>query len=67
MPDQMKVRSMKKRDFLGIVFECCKVYGRAYINDSKTAYTGNCPKCYKPVEIKIVEYGGSRDRFFKVG
>ena len=54
----------KKRKYLGIMFECCNVYQRIYANKENTAYVGNCPKCYKRVQIKIGE-GGTNSRFFK--
>ena len=37
---------MEKREFIGIVFKCCKVYSRVYLNKEKTAYVGVCPRCY---------------------
>ena len=55
----------KKRAWLGIHFECCHVYTRIYKNHSGTQYVGRCPKCLKPVHIRVGE-GGSADRFFRV-
>lgn len=52
------------RKFLGIHFLCCDVYCRVYVNRDNTAYEGYCPRCYKPVRIKIGE-GGLNCRFFK--
>jgi len=57
---------MEKRDFVGLIFECCNVYARAYINRERTAYTAQCPRCGKPARIRIAK-NGSRDRFFKAG
>lgn len=51
------------RKFLGIQFACCGVYARIYVNRDGTAYEGRCPRCFKPVEVKIGP-GGSSDRFF---
>lgn len=53
----------EKRKFLGIVFECCRVYARVYINREQTAYQGRCPRCGKRVEVKIGP-GGTASRFF---
>lgn len=53
-----------QKKFLGIMFNCCSVYGRIYENKDKTAYVGRCPKCLKPVKIRIGE-GGTGERFFK--
>lgn len=51
------------RKFLGVQFGCCSVYARIYINRDGTAYSGNCPRCGKPVRLKIGP-GGSDSRFF---
>ena len=53
------------RPFLGIMFECCSVYARIYKNKEGTAYEGHCPKCMKPIRIRVGK-GGSSNRFFKV-
>jgi len=54
---------MEKRKYLGIMFNCCNVYNRIYINKEGTAYTGFCPKCRRKVSIKVGE-GGTDNRFF---
>ncbi len=59
------MENKNKTNFLGVMFECCGVYGRLYKNKAGTHYTGYCPKCMKPVKIKIGE-GGTTERFFKV-
>ena len=58
-PDQ------KKRKFLGIRFNCCSIYVHIYPNKEGTAYEGRCPKCGKPVKLKIGS-GGTDHRFFEV-
>lgn len=52
-----------KQPFLGVRFSCCGVYARIYQNHQKTAYCGNCPKCSRPVRVKIAPHG-SDNRFF---
>lgn len=55
----------KKQDknFIGIMFNCCGVYARIYKNKEQTAYVGRCPKCMRPIKVKIGENGTDR-RFF---
>lgn len=54
----------EKRHFLGIMFECCNVYGRIYKNKEGTAYVGKCPKCLKNVMVKVGKEG-TNNRFFR--
>lgn len=53
-----------KANFLGIMFECCNVYGRIYKNKEGTHYQGKCPRCLREIKIRIGE-GGSSQRFFR--
>ena len=53
----------QKRKFLGVVFQCCKVYARVYVNKDGTAYTGRCPRCGRGLEMKIGPHG-TDTRFF---
>ena len=54
-----------ERKYIGIRFNCCGLYVRIYANKEGTAYEGRCPKCAKPVKLKIGE-GGTNNRFFDV-
>lgn len=58
-PDTTKNR----RRFLGIMFECCGVYDRVYLNARGTAYSGRCPRCVRKVHVRVGPEG-SRARFF---
>lgn len=62
MSEDSKKREPKK--FLGILFDCCGVYGRIYQTKDGTAYAGHCPKCMRSVKVKIGE-GGTGQRFFR--
>ena len=53
----------QKRKFLGVNFDCCRVYARIYLNPEGTAYKGMCPRCGKRLEIKVGP-GGTTSRFF---
>tara|TARA_B100000686_G_scaffold348489_1_gene439649 strand:- start:108 stop:287 length:180 start_codon:yes stop_codon:yes gene_type:complete len=52
------------KKFLGIMFECCNIYRRIYINKEGNAYKGRCPKCFSEVEVRIGECGSDK-RFFR--
>ena len=54
----------KKRAFIGIWFDCCHTNGRHYKNKAGTAYVGRCPRCLRPVTVRIGGEGTSR-RFFR--
>ena len=51
-------------NFLGVMFECCNVYGRLYKNKEGTYYVGRCPRCMRELKIRIGE-GGTNQRFFR--
>lgn len=51
------------KKFVGIRFNCCGIYVRVYVNKEGTAYEGRCPKCARPVKLKIGS-GGTDNRFF---
>jgi len=53
-----------RRKYIGILFECCGVYARVYINKEKKAYVGWCPKCAHTIKVKI-DKSGTNSRFFK--
>lgn len=56
--------SQQNRKFLGIKFDCCNTYNRIYVNKDNTAYEGCCPRCRRPIRVRIGE-GGSSNRFFR--
>ncbi len=54
-----------RREYLGIMFECCSVYSHIHINKDGSAYVGWCPRCAKKVTVPIGP-SGTNSRFFKV-
>ena len=56
-------RPARRRPFIGIRFECCRVYARVYVNRAATAYEGRCPRCCRRLSIPIGP-GGTDRRFF---
>jgi hypothetical protein len=59
------VDDFSTKRFIGVKFHCCGIYSRIYVNSDNTAYEGRCPKCLKPVKLKIGE-GGTDSRFFDI-
>lgn len=55
--------SAKGGAFLGVTFDCCRVYARIYPNRAGDAYKGRCPKCGGAVRV-LIGPGGSSSRFF---
>jgi len=53
-----------RKEFIGVVFKCCRVYSRIYLNKKKTAFVGWCPKCASKMEVHISP-SGSESRFFQ--
>jgi hypothetical protein len=56
-------RSNLDRPWLAVRWQCCGTYSRIYRNQKATSYDGHCPKCGRPVHIKIAP-GGTSARFF---
>lgn len=54
-----------RKPHLGIMFKCCNIYSRIYINKMETAFVGWCPKCAKKAQINISE-DGSDSKFFEI-
>ena len=63
---EQRAKPLGRRRFVGVHFICCDVYSRIYVNRDRSAYEGNCPKCAKPLRLKIGP-GGTNARFFTAG
>jgi hypothetical protein len=44
----------QRREFLGIIFQCCQVYGRVHRLQGQDIYEGRCPRCMRRVSVRIV-------------
>jgi hypothetical protein len=53
----------RKRPFIGVIFKCCRVYSRIYLNKKKNAFVGWCPKCGAKMEV-LISPTGSKSSFF---
>jgi len=51
------------KKYLGILFQCCNVYRRIYLNKEQNAYWGRCPRCYRKIQV-VIGSGGSDSMFF---
>lgn len=52
-----------ERRWLGILFNCCHVYGRIYRNRKGDAYSGRCPSCGQSVNASVGPGGTTRRMF----
>ena len=41
------------RRYIGIHFECCGVYARIYRRSNQRVYQGRCPRCLRPVTVRV--------------
>ena len=53
------------REFVEVLFECCNIYRRIYINKEDNRYEGRCPKCFNTVKV-IICLEDTSSQLFKV-
>lgn len=51
------------RPYVCILFECCRVYARIYRQPYEPAYVGRCPRCLRPLRLRVGP-DGTPSRFF---
>ncbi len=63
MEEKADKKINRKRPHIGVIFKCCHVYSRIYINKKGDAFVGWCPKCARKMEVVISPFG-TKSRFF---
>ncbi len=58
-----KQKPHKPRPSINMYFQCCNAYARIFLNKAGTAFAGHCPKCARPVHIRVRK-GGSSSKFW---
>lgn len=51
------------RPYLGIYFECCRVYARVYRRPDQPQYVARCPRCLRAAKIRVGPDGKSGRMF----
>ncbi|MEM7680722.1 MAG: hypothetical protein AAF288_02085 [Planctomycetota bacterium] len=54
----------ERRPWLAVHWRCCEVYNRVYRSPDGQRYEGRCPKCARPLSVKIGP-AGTHCRFFE--
>jgi hypothetical protein len=57
-------REEGRRPYIGIYFRCCQVYQRIYRKPDKDRYASFCPKCLRPVTVRVSP-DGCANRLFE--
>jgi len=54
----------RENKFIGILFECCNIYRRIYMNKEKNAYEGKCPNAMERLRWRL-DQAERRHVFFR--
>lgn len=57
-------RGLAGRPWLAVHWRCCNVYSRVYRNRTGELYQGGCPRCGRPVRVRVGP-DGTDARFFE--
>lgn len=41
------------RPYIGVLFECCRVYARIYRRPQDDHYIGRCPRCLRLLRVRV--------------
>jgi len=61
--EKQDISQNRKRPHIGVVFKCCRIYSRIYLNKKGDAFVGWCPRCSAKMEV-LVSPIGSKSKFF---
>jgi hypothetical protein len=50
-------RRKQPRPYIGILFECCGVYARAYRQSDRMLYLARCPLCLRTARVRVGKHG----------
>ncbi len=57
-------RPSRARPYLGVMFDCCRVYQRVYRDRDGSTYRGRCPRCLRTITF-VVGPDGTQSRVFR--
>ncbi len=54
----------ESRPYIGVYFRCCGVYQRIYRRPDQDRYFGYCPRCMRPLTVRVSP-DGTEERIFE--
>ncbi len=58
-----EARRRPQRQWISMLFRCCNVYQRIYLDKRGASYTGWCPRCMRKAQVRVGP-GGTDCRSF---